>query len=833
MDIKNPNKRLLKSLKLLDQGILSVYNSGNQNLKFQSEYMFYYALFLQNHRFYKKASKYYYKALTIYLKLVDNTNDYQEMLSSMYTNIAIVQANLYDYDQSLISYTEALKIDKELLLKNPEELIYFENLGTSLQNISIAYNDIGKEYESELLLNKSFNYMEKLSKDFPEKYSSSLADAYYNRGVFLNNKGDLKKAYADFKKAEELYDYNYKKLPKENLAEISDVYESLASLYRITDNFEDAINNFYKAKKIVDILYRESPTENIIRTLILYQNFGNLMNDVYSYEKAEYFFSECIKIIQNPIIKNKKHFLIHKAELYNDIGTFKKMHNEIEVSKKYYIKALKVLSKFEKKYTGNSFELEYKIRNNLAILYTDNYLYRKSKKQYLKSLDIFENFLNLGNKKARDYGMILNNLGVCLVELEIYEKAEKHLAKAYKIRTKLVTQNPEANNHDLLTTLINLARLYGDQLLVEKANSFYKRSIKLARKLNNVNDAKYKDTLYNALYNYGIFLKDSNQVNQAELMLTESLSIANQLARANPQAFKANVGFSMMYLGRFYESINKYFKAEKFYIKSIEVFENIQKNQPLVHVIPMIGAYLDYAAFLNHLGKHEKTLTLFRSALKTIKSISFDLPSNYERYSALIFHNIGELYQTLSKPKKAEEYYLKAMKLRRGIAENFLELSETYNSLGVLYSDIDKYDLAKKYLKKARNIRENRVKKNKMHLGVLADTLCNISVLYENTNKKAKALSNYQKTLEIYTSLAVDDPYQYNVYIAGVYVNLSLYYQWTKPNKKKSLEHLKKGILFLKKSTKNTIVIEIYELIDAVLVNWELDPKKYLEPFKY
>ncbi|WP_196137932.1 tetratricopeptide repeat protein [Aliikangiella sp. G2MR2-5] len=105
-------------------------------------------------------------------------------------------------------------------------------------------------------------------------------------------------------------------------------------------------------------------------------------------------------------------------------------------------------------------------------------------------------------------------------------------------------------------------------------------------------------------------------------------------------------------------------------------------------------------------------------------------------------HNIGLMYRHMGYPEKTLDYYTQSIQIKEELGIKSESLANAYNSLGVIYNDLDKIELAEKQYKKAIVLMENLPNSN------LAAPLHNLGQLHEKKKSFDTALDFYLSSLE-------------------------------------------------------------------------------------
>ncbi len=133
---------------------------------------------------------------------------------------------------------------------------------------------------------------------------------------------------------------------------------------------------------------------------------------------------------------------------------------------------------------------------------------------------------------------------------------------------------------------------------------------------------------------------------------------------------------------------------------------------------------------------------------KSLDLLIEEIKEEFRLKIAIYFNNLGLIFHNSGDYDKAEDYYLKALKIREKVLEeNHPDLATSYNNLGLLYHDKGDYDKAEDYYLKALNIREKVLEENHPDL---ATSYNNLGSLYHAKGDYDKAEDYFLKALEIF-----------------------------------------------------------------------------------
>lgn len=230
--------------------------------------------------------------------------------------------------------------------------------------------------------------------------------------------------------------------------------------------------------------------------------------------------------------------------------------------------------------------------------------------------------------------ILLNNLGYVYREMGLYTKSEAAMLEAEQIYRDL--HGDGAPN--LAIVLSNLGGLYKDMALFEKSEEVYLEAMRI-NEINYGPEPMQNAIIYN---NLGGLYRNMGNLKLTEFYYVKLYDLLLNKVGPNHPKF----GSALSNLAVLYSDIGDYKKAETWQLKGIE------------------------------------------------KGVSADTAS----YIANCI-NLASTYAHLSEFQKAQEYLWTAINLQHiFLPENHRDLSRSYSILGNLYSDMEDYESAEKYL---------------------------------------------------------------------------------------------------------------------------------------
>ena len=189
----------------------------------------------------------------------------------------------------------------------------------------------------------------------------------------------------------------------------------------------------------------------------------------------------------------------------------------------------------------------------------------------------------------------------------------------------------------------------------------------------------------------------------------------------------------------------------------------------------------DFVQFLYNQNNYAKALEITKQLQYHCADPRANIP---EDKVAKMNNMLGVLYSSVNKFDLAENAYNQALDIHIKFAKKYPDAFEprsatSYNNLGELYRSTNRFDLAEDAYKKALDIRIKLTEKNPDAFEPdLATIYNNLGNQYRSTNRFELAENAYKKALDICIKLAGKNPDAFEPDLARSYGNLgNLYYQ--------------------------------------------------------
>lgn len=263
---------------------------------------------------------------------------------------------------------------------------------------------------------------------------------------------------------------------------------------------------------------------------------------------------------------------------------------------------------------------------------------------------------------------------------QFYKHQETNIDSCDYIAKKLIKHYYKNSNDSLaITTQQNLGFAYQLHFKLDTSLQQYEEALQLANKANNT---------YLIVRSH-LFIA-SNYKSRSQLFKAErQYKIALALSKRNKlHKYEA---ISYIDLGHIYSDLGNYSQALDVYLKANNIVEAFNIKD------------LKFSTLLNiaNTYAYKKQLELSLIKLNDLLKSSKD---NLEE-TAIIYTNLGTIFEEKKEYQKALDYYLKAFKIDKKINNpNNTNLGHDYNNLGSIHYFLANYDLAKKYLEKSLDI---------------------------------------------------------------------------------------------------------------------------------
>ena len=299
------------------------------------------------------------------------------------------------------------------------------------------------------------------------------------------------------------------------------------------------------------------------------------------------------------------------------------------------------------------------------------------------------------------------------------------------------------------------------------------------------------DILLGTLYSH------TDRYNEAEKHYYAATEYYERTVKENPEKYEDKLAISYNYLADIFHTVSRFDESELYHLKSLEILGNLAKESPSLYNANLATAYNSLSLFYSDSNRNGSAVKFYKLAIKIREhltkedSVSFesDLATSYDKLAMLLtdtntyhYDLSTHLTDSFDKFAEPEKYFRTAIKIREHLAEdNPLayegELAESYCNLALLYLNAEKYRESEKYLLKSAEIRERLNHYNPVaYEKDLAKTYYGLSLLYTNTEKYCDSRKYGLLATQIYKRLAEDNLSVYEKDLGLCYCNLAQQY---------------------------------------------------------
>jgi tetratricopeptide (TPR) repeat protein len=407
--------------------------------------------------------------------------------------------------------------------------------------------------------------------------------------------------------------------------------------------------------------------------------------------------------------------------------------------------------------------------------------------------------------------------------LQISTEQEHLLNQKADLATK-TDQNKSnlCNNADEYLVLAKLTAIDFDlDNRFKKTMEYFEASLKSDRNVENI-------------FAYAYFLQEHNQNNRATPLYYEALEIHRKLVQVNPHFFLPDLANTLNKLATLHFAKNEFDKAEKTFLEALDIRRKLVEIN-LHFFLPDLATSLNNLAAL-HWAKNEfdKAEKKFLEALDIRRELAKANLQTYLPCLSNTLNNLAVLQKDKNEFKKAEKTFLEALYIGRVLVkvnpQTYLPyLASTLNNFANLYFAKNEFEKAEKAYLEALYIRRELVKVNpQTFLPDLASTLNNLANLQRFKNELDKAEKAYLETLEIRKKLTIVNPQTFLPDLAGSQINLGIFYQESKIDKKKSLQFIDEAVTNLLPLHQIPYIQNYIKIALNVLKKWDIDIEEYL-----
>jgi len=392
--------------------------------------------------------------------------------------------------------------------------------------------------------------------------------------------------------------------------------------------------------------------------------------------------------------------------------------------------------------------------------------------------DVFNESLNLYRKLNNEEGKYLEDIYWILKRLSVFHMNSYQYAVSDKILNEISEIIKDSD--DVLKkgeTLSLLSYLHYKQLDYDKAEDELSSALSLLKCIDN-EEGRYKYS--ECLYLMGLLHKDTGKLDLAKEDVEKAISIFLIDYDTKKESFLSN---AYELKGNIFSLEGDISSAITMYNKSFDILRELVKTAPNTYRISLVCVLGNLSHNHSMIGDFESSIQELKEAEEMITKMYKKYPMQYLEYYTHIIRDYAYLL------KNTRNYMLAIEVIKKSISAydilkdtddeiHMFGLADTYNLLGCIYLEDQKYDEAREALKLALNIRMDLVQKyGDKYKSNVAQTLCNIALLNCDTYHFKDSENQYKELIELYKYMSETYQQEHDCDIALSYLNLAWLYQ--------------------------------------------------------
>ncbi len=321
-------------------------------------------------------------------------------------------------------------------------------------------------------------------------------------------------------------------------------------------------------------------------------------------------------------------------------------------------------------------------------------------------------------------------LGETYIDLGVYNSAELHLERAFKLRNREMTEE----HPDVLRAMNSVAVLYNLTGRFDEAERLHIKVLKIRKRI--LGD-EHADTLL-SMSNLASIYENQNRHSKAESIFINILKIQKSVLD-NEDQFALRTMYTMYNLANLYKNTGRIEKAEPLYIKTLDnQIRFLGEEHP-----GTLQTMNRLAIMYKQQGRYDEAKPLLIKTLEIrMRLLGVEHPD-----TLLTMSSLANLYKDLGHYNDAEPLYIKVLNIRRRVLGNKNpDMLSTMDSLTDIYEDQGRFNEAETlYLKMLEIKMHVQGKENKNTLG----TITNLGLLYLKMEHYDDARIMFEQSLPI------------------------------------------------------------------------------------
>ena len=386
--------------------------------------------------------------------------------------------------------------------------------------------------------------------------------------------------------------------------------------------------------------------------------------------------------------------------------------------------------------------------NNVGLCLMEMQRYGDALIHLKQSLEIYTN-ISLDERKDNNIARTLNSVGNCLMEMQRYGDALDHLKQSFKIYRNLSLDERKDGNialtlNDVGNCLMEMQR-YGDALFHLKQSLEIKKNVSL--------DERKDGNIASTLNNIGSCLMEMQRYGDALIHLKQSLEIKRNISFDDRK--DGNIAITLNNVGNCLMEMQRYGDGLIHLEQSIEIKRNIsfdgRKDGNIANTLNNVGNCL------MEMQRYGDALIHLKQSLEIYRNISFDEPKDGN--IAMTLNNIGSCLMEMQRYGDALDHLKQSLEIYRNISLDERKdgnIAGTLNNIGSCLMEMQRYGDALIHSQQSLEIYKI-ISLDERKDGNIASTLNNIGNCLKNMQRYGDALIHLKQSLEIKRNISFDE----------------------------------------------------------------------------
>jgi DNA-binding CsgD family transcriptional regulator len=276
-----------------------------------------------------------------------------------------------------------------------------------------------------------------------------------------------------------------------------------------------------------------------------------------------------------------------------------------------------------------------------------------------------------------------------------------------------------------------------------------------------------KSLLLNML---GIFYMDSNRMAESEEMLDEALAIRRARTSGDQNAIEAEIATVYNGLGNLYYFTSRYEEAIEAHRSAMDIRTKLAERKPDRYEEFLAYTYINLSAVFDEVQKHNESIELTKKACSIFQKLSQSRSDPHDPYIlhdgtlAQCYQSLGVSYSKLERYDEAEEQFCLALEINHRLADANpgayeIRVAEDYIEFGRMCLAAKQYEEAEEKLCSAKELYDRLARRAPdAYEPELAKCHEALGELYKETKRYTEAAGIISSAIKLYEKRAGTNP---------------------------------------------------------------------------